>query len=140
VPVLSNARHERFAQELAKGRSQTEAYELAGYTGDRTAASRLSTNGNIKARVQEIVGRVAERTEITLETLIGYAEEARRLALRIEQPSAVVAAVKEIGVLAGLRVEKSERKNTTDVRELTDEELNVALAGTLAGNEASALH
>ncbi len=31
MPVLKNARHERFAQNVAKGMSAAEAYEKAGY-------------------------------------------------------------------------------------------------------------
>jgi hypothetical protein len=66
---LKNARHERFAQELAKGKSQTEAYGLAGYKEDRTAASRLSSNVNVSARVTELKGKAAERTVITVENI-----------------------------------------------------------------------
>lgn len=63
MPVLKNARHETFAQGLAKGMSATDAYTAAGYAGDRTAASRLSTNVNITRRVDEIKNRVAEKAE-----------------------------------------------------------------------------
>jgi phage terminase small subunit len=63
MPVLKNARHEMFAQALAKGMSATDSYSAAGYKGDRTAASRLSTNVNITRRVDEIKNRVAEKAE-----------------------------------------------------------------------------
>lgn len=65
MPVLKNARHEAFAQALAKGMTATDAYADAGYKGDRTAASRLSTNVNIGRRVDEIKSRVAEKAEWT---------------------------------------------------------------------------
>ncbi|CAD0211199.1 hypothetical protein AGRHK599_LOCUS1224 [Rhizobium rhizogenes] len=52
-----------FAQALAKGMSSTDSYSAAGYKGDRTAASRLSTNVNITRRVDEIKNRVAEKAE-----------------------------------------------------------------------------
>jgi phage terminase small subunit len=64
VPVLENARHERFAQELAKGASQTDAYIAAGYRGDRTAASRLATKVN--NRVAELKGAAAEKSELDM--------------------------------------------------------------------------
>lgn len=70
MPVLPNARHERFAQELAKGSSATDAYTAAGYKGDRTAASRLSSNVNIEERVREILARGAERAAITEEMVL----------------------------------------------------------------------
>ena len=63
MPILENARHEKFAQAIARGLTATEAYCQAGYKGDRTSASRLSTNDNIRQRVQEIQGRVAEKAE-----------------------------------------------------------------------------
>lgn len=66
MPVLKNTRHERFAQELAKGRSQAEAYELAGYKPSRSAAARLAADVNICARLSELQDRVAARTEITV--------------------------------------------------------------------------
>ena len=43
MPVLRTARHERFAQGLAEGKSQEDAYVSAGYSekGARQAASKL---------------------------------------------------------------------------------------------------
>jgi phage terminase small subunit len=64
MPALDNPKHERFAQELAKGKTADEAYEIAGYKPDRGNASRLTANDNIKARVDEILERAATRVEI----------------------------------------------------------------------------
>lgn len=55
MPVLSDPRHERFAQNLAGGMKQGEAYEKAGYKPDGGAASRLSNNVNVSQRVAEIL-------------------------------------------------------------------------------------
>lgn len=63
MPVLKNARHETFAQGLAKGLTADEAYVSAGYKPDRGHASRLAANGNIRARVDEIKSRAAEKAE-----------------------------------------------------------------------------
>jgi phage terminase small subunit len=59
--IVINLRHERFAQALAQGKTATEAYALAGYKANDGNASRLKGNERISARVQEIVGRAAER-------------------------------------------------------------------------------
>jgi hypothetical protein len=40
---LKNARHERFAQELAKGASQAEAYARAGYKPSEQIRARCAT-------------------------------------------------------------------------------------------------
>lgn len=65
MPVLKNARHEAFAQELAKGKTADEAYASAGFKPDRGNASRLTANDSIRARVEEIKARVAEKAEWT---------------------------------------------------------------------------
>lgn len=136
MPVLSNPRHERFAQELAKGKSQAEAYELAGYTPSEPNASRLIRNDKVRTRVAELQARTAERAVVTAESLIKEAEEARLGAMAAGQFSAVIAAVKEKGILAGVRVEKSERKTTNDIRRLSDDELDAAIADALARAES----
>jgi phage terminase small subunit len=64
VPVLSNARHERFAQELAKGATADEAYQLAGYSANRGNASTLKAKQIIADRVEEILGAIADRVVI----------------------------------------------------------------------------
>jgi hypothetical protein len=58
---LSNARHERFAQELAAGNPADAAYEAAGYQKHRGNAARLSANEHVKERVREIQAIGAER-------------------------------------------------------------------------------
>ncbi|TBE67438.1 hypothetical protein [Rhizobium ruizarguesonis] len=63
MPVLKNARHEKFAQALAKGRTADEAYEAAGYAANRGNATRLKANESIMKRVQEIAARVSEKAE-----------------------------------------------------------------------------
>jgi len=69
--TLANLRHERFAQALAQGKAANEAYALAGYRANDGNASRLKGNERISARVQEIVGRAAERAEVSLERSYG---------------------------------------------------------------------
>ena len=125
MPILKNARHETFAQGLAKGNSATDAYAEAGYKGDRTAASRLSTNVNIVDRVKELQSEGAERTLVSIESLTDELEEARRLAMADEKgASAAVAAVMGKAKLHGLLVEKNEHTGKNggpiEVRSLAD--------------------
>jgi phage terminase small subunit len=86
MPVLSNAKHELFAQLLAKGRGQAEAYAEAGYTPSEPNASRLTSNDKVAARVAEIQGRAAIRTEITVAAIT---ERLMRLADMAEKTGAV---------------------------------------------------
>lgn len=112
MPTLSNPKHERFAQELAKGATADEAYASAGYKPDRGNASRLTANDSVRARVAEITERGAIRAEITVATLLEELEQAREAALGAETPqsSAAVAASMSKAKLLGLIVDKSEAK------------------------------
>jgi phage terminase small subunit len=83
--VLGNPRHEIFAQEIAKGASNGDAYAKAGYESGnpdsvRAASARLLATVSIRSRVKEIQEVAAKRTGITIErTLlelakVGYAD------------------------------------------------------------------
>jgi len=61
VAVLPNARHEKFAQEIASGKTADESYVLAGYSENRHNAAKLARKEHIKARVAELL---AEREHI----------------------------------------------------------------------------
>lgn len=133
MPALKNTRHERFAQELAKGKSQAEAYEAAGYNPSRSAAARLAADVNICARVSELAERVAARTEITAalitERLLKIADVAEKtgIALDEETGEAKGSSSKHLGVaraalmdaakLNGLVVDKTDGKLTISAHE-----------------------
>lgn len=61
MPLLSDPKHEAFAQGLAKGMTADKAYQAAGYKPHRGNASTLRTNQSIQARVQELQGIAANR-------------------------------------------------------------------------------
>lgn len=111
MPALENQRHERFAQELAKGKTATEAYVLAGYKPNDGNAATLKGNQRISDRVAELQERGAVRTEVTIESLIREAGELQEAAKEAKQISAAVAALTAKAKLAGLWVERSENEN-----------------------------
>jgi len=107
MPTLQNPRHERFAQELATGKSADAAYVVAGYRPNRSNAARLSANQNIEKRVAEIQSLGAERAAVTVESLIAEAEAARTKAMAEKGgAAAAVAALTAKAKLAGLWREK----------------------------------
>ena len=59
---LKNPKHEQFAQHFAKGNNASQAYVKAGYSDNRanSSAQRLLTNADIRARVNEIKGKIAD--------------------------------------------------------------------------------
>lgn len=80
MPMLSNAKHERFAQALAAGKSADEAYQSAGYAENSGNAATLKGNQRVQARVAELLGRATEGVVLTkqwvLERLIQNADRA----------------------------------------------------------------
>lgn len=111
MTALANPKHERFAQELAKGKSQAEAYAEAGYAPSEPNASRLTRNDKVQARVAEIQNRAVIRTEITLASLLQEAGVIQAAAMADKQHSAAIAALTAKAKLAGLWVDKSETEN-----------------------------
>lgn len=141
MPVLKNARHEKFAQAIAKGRTADDAYGEAGYKPHRGNASTLRSNQNISDRVAEIQGRAAERAAVTIHSLTDELEEARAIAIAEKQSSAAVAATLGKAKLHGLLIEKKQHTGanggpiqTVDLTKLSDDELQrlEAIIGPIA--------
>ena len=111
MPPLDNSRHEKFAQGLAQGMSAAEAYTAAGYNGDRTAASRLSTNVNVQSRVSELKERAAASVSLTkewvLERLIANVKAGQQNA----DLSPANKALELLGKELGMFVDRSENVN-----------------------------
>ncbi|MBP2508114.1 hypothetical protein J2855_001749 [Agrobacterium tumefaciens] len=134
MPALKNTRHEMFAQALARGATATDAYSQAGYKGDRTAASRLSTNVNITRRVDEIKNRVAEKAEWSaadrLLSLKGIFDKEAKKDARIG-----IAAIAEANKMQGSYApSKHEHKGQFTILNLTPE-----IIGKLSADERNVL-
>lgn len=126
MPVLANARHEAFAQGLAKGLSASEAYIKAGYRDSRSSASRLSTNANIVARVTELQQMAAQGVVVDRQWVIAKLVENVNRAMQAQpiivgdkptgeyryDGSVANKALELLGKEVGMFVERSENVNT----------------------------
>ncbi len=128
MPVLPNARHEQFAQQLAQGRTADEAYTLAGYKTDRHHACRLATKGHVRDRLAELQQRSSERAEITKDRLTAMYLEDRALAYKLGQAGAARSATDSLAKLHGLLVNKVEVGNPGDFARMSDDELEAFIA------------
>ena len=65
MPILKNSKHEMFAHGVAKGVPAYQAYIDAGYSenGARPSSSKLLTNPNISARIDEIKANIEQAVE-----------------------------------------------------------------------------
>jgi hypothetical protein len=110
MPILKNTRHERFAQNKAKGMSIGPAYTAAGYKAKGHSAevngARLLKNAEVKNRIAELQNRAAEKTGYTIVKATVELEEARQLAVTEKNPAAMVSASMGKAKVNGLLVDK----------------------------------
>lgn len=108
MPMLDNARHERFAQELAHGKSATEAYSAAGYKPHQQNASRMMSNDVVQKRVAELKSRVVEAVLLTKEWIIEQLIENAQLAKANDDFAPANKAIELLGKELGMFIERKE--------------------------------
>ena len=111
MPTLDNARHEAFAQCLAKGMTATEAYIKAGYKPNDGNAATLKGNQRVRDRLAELLAKAAERTIVTVEDIAKQLDEDRLFARENGAAAAAVTATMGKAKVLGLIVEKAENVN-----------------------------
>src|SRR4051794_10097290 len=111
MPILRNQRRERFAQEIAKAKTATQAMAIAGYSDPRNS-TRLMKKDEVRCRIDELRGRGAERAEVTVASLVAELEASRKLAAKQGQASAAVSATMGKAKILGLIID---RRETGDV-------------------------
>jgi hypothetical protein len=119
-----------FARELAAGKKPLNAALAAGYPDSNCAprnARRRAARADVKAMVAELRAPVADKLEITLSLLIERADQIFKRAMAAGQFNAAISALKELGVLSGKRVERSERGEPGEFDHMSDEELRKAV-------------
>jgi Terminase small subunit len=106
MSTLPNPRHERFAQELAGGKTADEAYQLAGYRKDRGNAARLTANDSIRSRVAELQTASAEKAAITKAWVLGQLCDVLRDARADRNHQAANRALELVGKEIGMFVDR----------------------------------
>jgi hypothetical protein len=136
---LKNARHEKFAQELAKGATADAAYTAAGFKPNRGNATRLKLNESIFDRVQQIKGAVAEKvtekTAIDAAWVLEKAAELHTKALEEKQLAVAKGALDIIGKHVDVQAfrEQINHSGLIEYKNLSDEEI----AARIAAHEAA---
>ncbi len=136
---------ERFARLYMKTGNAAASYLEAGYkVASRTtldsAASHLTRNPKVKGRIRELQHNMATRNRITVDSLLDDISEARALALRVDQPSAAIAATQLAAKLCGLLVDRKEQGQPGEFAGLQSADDVLALvASELGADSAKAL-
>jgi hypothetical protein len=123
MAVLTNPRHEAFAQALARGMSAAASYRQVGFKPHRANAATLARKEHISVRVAELqeeqlaihqqtTAAAAANKQVTIESLIAEAEAARVKAMSEKGGAAAVNALTAKAKLAGMWREKVDQHNT----------------------------
>ena len=123
-------KQERFCMVYVETGNASEAYRQA-YNAENMKeasinvnASKLLTDAKIALRIKELKSGHTKRHELTIDDLVKQLEEARQVALALENPqcSAAISATMGTAKLLGLVVDKTDIK-LTNAKELTNEQL-----------------
>lgn len=113
-------KQERFALEVASGKTQADAYRAAFNVKPTTKAesvqqnaSRLMANVKVASRVAELRAPIAEKAGITLESHLADLQSLRDRAVELNQIAAAISAEIARGKASGVHVEKSEQTVNT---------------------------
>jgi len=126
MPVLTNPRHEKFAQLLAQLHGEmtvTDAHEQAGYRRNDGNRSTLARHPDVQARVNEIKARAASDVVVNVKTLIAESELVRLGAMNSHQYAAANGAIKEKAILSGNHIDRAEVGGPGEFDHMSDEEL-----------------
>ena len=106
---------ERFAQAVASGLNQSDAYRAAYKVREGTtlvsvnqSASRVMADVNVASRVAELRAPAAKKASITLESHLEDLQRLRNMAVKAEQFGAAITAEVARGKAAGIVVEKGQ--------------------------------
>lgn len=113
MPALTNARHEKFAQELAKGVSASDACRAVGI--DPRNSTRLMKNDEISRRVDELQERAVSNVLLSREWVLEQLVDNANLAKAAGDFGPSNQALNLLGKELGMFVERTENVNIEHV-------------------------
>lgn len=154
MPALRDPRHEIFAQQLAAGKSKTQAYIAAGYAHNPPNATRFAKIQGIKDRVEELLEARGKQMEQLWTTQVRRSGITRQSVLeRLNEiidrcmektpitdahgrptgnyrwlPTAALRGLEMLGKELGMFVDKRHLSVTSDLDKMTDDQLSEHIA------------
>jgi hypothetical protein len=145
MPVLKNARHERFAQLIAAGETTLKAFEKAGYKSDAPNATRMRNVDKVAKRIDELLttsankvtDQIAFNREWIMDKLRGIVERALPVqAQPSDKPEFAAAnrALELLGKELGMFVDRKEVRTGSLLDEVEPSELEQLRALLASGS------
>jgi hypothetical protein len=113
MPTLANPRHELFAQGLARGETQVEAFSKCGLTDSsksQTGGHRLGKRPDIKLRVRELLTDVSMITKVDKAWIVSELQKTYERATTAEDYSACNKSLELLGKELGMFIDRHELK------------------------------
>jgi hypothetical protein len=123
-------KREAFARAYVECRNASQAYTQAfkcdGFYPGKIAARahNLLQDEEVAAFVQDLRDKAAKRNDITIDNLTEMLLEDRKLARDLGMPSAAISAVRELGKLHGLMIDKVAVSIDKKIADMSEEELD----------------
>lgn len=108
MPVLKNPKHERFAQEIAKGTDRREAYALIGLKPDAHQGVIDKLYRHCKQRIDQIMRAGATKAGTTTQRVMQMLENNYEMAVAKGDMAGANKAAELIGKQLGMFVERKE--------------------------------
>lgn len=136
MPILENKRHELFAREVAKGKSQHDAYIAAYPTAKKWKAESVDQKASVLARDVKVRSRINELTEkATSDAVMSATELRERLSRKIIQAdekgvdATFIAASKLLADLCGYNAPAKTEQKVTLAQDRSEAELRKIVEG-----------
>lgn len=135
---LKNARHERFAQELAKAATLGDAYVAAGYARNDKNAARLRKNEGVADRLAELMAGAAEKAKIDAAWVLEQAVDLHKKAKEAGAFSPAARALELVGKHVEVQAFREQMNLTglVEYKNLSDEEISARIAAHEAARAA----
>ena len=123
------AKQEAFAQAVASGKNQSDAYRMSYIAGKMTdksvweRASKLASDAKVAPRIKNLKETLAKKQLWTREMSVKALVEAYRVAKDQAQASGMTGAVKELNCMHGFNAPDKLDVTVSNAQHLTDEEL-----------------
>ncbi|MFK4936073.1 terminase [Lactococcus garvieae] len=125
MPILENARHEKFVQSLIAGMSQRVSYREAFPKAKRWKNNTVDSRASELLKVSEVLGRYKELQEEAQDAAIMSRKDRMiklsEIAQNDEEPSSQIKAIDTLNKMDGDYISKVELSGSVDIKSRSQE-------------------
>ena len=136
MPALPNPRHEKFAQNVARGMTAAKAYEKAGYKYNDGNCIRLKGSERVSGRIYELLKKSETDLVVDRNTMTNVYSDILHASREAGNYNAAKGAADSLAKLHGLMIDRKETGRPGDFGSMADDQLREFIQ--TAANQLSA--